>query len=74
MAQPSTRQGLIDYAKRQLVSSAGDHVIDDSPMLWMMHYNIFTKGILIYVYPTFLKHLIPQDDIDRGRAPNTRLV
>ena len=73
MAQPSTRQGLIDYAKRQLgypvleINVADEQLsdaVDDA--LQYFHERHFDG-----VYPTFLKYQITQDDIDRGRAPNT---
>jgi len=73
MAQPSTRQGLIDYCKRQLgypvlEINVADEQIDDlvDDALQYFHERHFDG-----VYPTFLKYQITQDDIDRGRAPNT---
>lgn len=72
MAQPSTRQGLIDYCKRQLgfpvlEINVADEQIDD---LVDDAIQYFQERHFDGVYPTFLKYQITQDDINRGRAPN----
>tara|TARA_A100001011_G_scaffold35816_1_gene34110 strand:- start:6400 stop:7239 length:840 start_codon:yes stop_codon:yes gene_type:complete len=70
MAQPSSRDGLIDYAKRQLgfpvleINVAEEQfsdLLDDSVQIYQeRHYD----GIM----RMYLKYQITQDDIDRGRA------
>ena len=70
MAQPSSREGLIDYAKRQLgfpvleINVADEQfsdLLDDSVQIYQeRHYD----GIM----RMYLKYQITQDDIDRGRA------
>jgi hypothetical protein len=71
MAQPSTRQGLIDYCKRQLgypvlEINVADEQIDD---LVDDAIQYFQERHFDGVYPTFLKYQITQDDINRGQAP-----
>jgi hypothetical protein len=74
MAQPSTRQELIDYCKRKLgypvleINVADEQIedlVDDAV-------QFFQERHFDGVYPTFFKYQITQDDIDRGRgrAPN----
>ena len=70
MAQPSSREGLIDYAKRQLgypvleINVADEQfsdLLDDSVQVYQeRHYD----GIM----RMYLKYKITQDDVDRGRA------
>ena len=70
MAQPSSRDGLIDYAKRQLgypvleINVADEQfsdLLDDSVQVYQeRHYD----GIM----RMYLKYKITQDDVDRGRA------
>jgi hypothetical protein len=70
MAQPSTRQELIDYCLRKLgapvleINVAQEQIedlVDDALQLFReRHYD--------GVYQTYLKYKITQDDIDRGRA------
>ena len=72
MAQPSSRQGLIDYALRQLgapvieINVADEQVedcLDDALQLFHeRHYD----GVI----QTHLKYQVTQGDIDRGRAPS----
>ena len=73
MAQPSTRQELIDYCKRKLgapvleINVADEQVedlVDDAV-------QFFQERHFDGVYPTFLKYKITQDDIDRGKARPT---
>ena len=70
MAQPSSREGLIDYAKRQLgypvleINVADEQfsdLLDDAVQVYQeRHYD----GIM----RMYLKYEITQDDVDRGRA------
>ena len=70
MAQPSSREGLIDYAKRQLgfpvleINVADEQfsdLLDDAVQVYQeRHYD----GIM----RMYLKYKITQDDVDRGRA------
>lgn len=70
MAQPSSRQTLIDYCKRQLGApvleiNVADEQIDDlvDDALQLFHERDYDGSI-----QTFLKYKITQADIDRGRA------
>jgi hypothetical protein len=70
MAQPSTRQELIDYCKRKLGApvleiNVADEQIDD---LVDDAIQFFQERHFDGVYPTFFKYQITQNDIDRGRA------
>ena len=70
MAQPSSRDGLIDYAKRQLgypvleINVADEQfsdLLDDAVQVYQeRHYD----GIM----RMYLKYEVTQDDVDRGRA------
>jgi hypothetical protein len=70
MAQPSTRQELIDYCKRQLgapvleINVADEQIedlVDDAVQYFQeRHFDGVTQ--------TFLKYKVTQDDIDRGRS------
>ena len=70
MAQPSSRDGLIDYAKRQLgfpvleINVADEQfsdLLDDAIQIYQeRHYDGITR--------MYLKYKITQDDIDRGQA------
>ena len=70
MAQPSSRDGLIDYAKRQLgypvleINVADEQfsdLLDDSVQVYQeRHYD----GIM----RMYLKYKVTEDDVDRGRA------
>ena len=70
MAQPSSRDGLIDYAKRQLgfpvleINVADEQfsdLLDDAVQVFHeRHYDGMAR--------MYLKYQITQDDIDRGRA------
>ena len=70
MAQPSSREGLIDYAKRQLgfpvleINVADDQfqdLLDDAIQIYQeRHYDGIAR--------MYLKYKITQDDIDRGQA------
>jgi hypothetical protein len=72
MAQPSSRQELIDYCKRKLGApvleiNVADEQIDD---LVDDAIQYFQERHFDGVSQMFLKYQITQDDIDRGRAPN----
>ena len=70
MAQPSSREGLIDYAKRQLgfpvleINVADEQfqdLLDDAIQIYQeRHYDGIAR--------MYLKYKITQDDIDRGQA------
>ena len=70
MAQPSSRDGLIDYAKRQLgfpvleINVADEQfsdLLDDAVQVYQeRHYDVIMR--------MYLKYQITQDDIDRGQA------
>jgi hypothetical protein len=70
MAQPSSRQELIDYCKRQLghpvleinvADEQIDDLVDDAVQLFQeRHFD----GVI----QTYLKYKLTQEDIDRGRA------
>ena len=70
MAQPSSREGLIDYAKRQLgfpvleINVADEQfsdLLDDAVQVYQeRHYDGIAR--------MYLKYKITQDDIDRGQA------
>ena len=71
MAQPSSRQTLIDYCKRQLgapvleinvADEQIDDLVDDALQYWNeRHYDGAAQ--------VYLKYKITQEDKDRGRAP-----
>jgi hypothetical protein len=72
MAQPSSRQGLVDYCLRKLgapvleINVAEEQIedlVDDAIQL-------FQERHFDGVYQTYLKYQITQEDIDRGRAKN----
>jgi hypothetical protein len=70
MAQPTTRQELIDYCKRKLGApvleiNVADEQIDD---LVDDAIQFFQERHFDGVYPTFYKYKITQNDIDRGRS------
>jgi hypothetical protein len=70
MAQPSTRQELIDYCKRKLGApvleiNVADEQIDD---LVDDAVQFFQERHFDGVYPAFFKYQFTQQDIDRGRA------
>ena len=70
MAKPSTKQGLIDYCKRQLgapvleINVADDQIddlVDDA-------IQVFNERHYDGVEKMYLKYEITQDDIDRGKG------
>jgi len=73
MAKPSTKQGLIDYCKRQLgapvleINVADDQIddlVDDA-------IQVFNERHYDGVERMYLKYKLTQDDIDRGKANGT---
>jgi hypothetical protein len=71
MAQPSSRQELIDYCKRKLGApvleiNVADEQIDD---LIDDAIQFFQERHFDGVGQVYLKYQITQEDIDRGRAP-----
>lgn len=76
MAQPSTRQELIDYCKRKLGApvleiNVADEQIDD---LVDDAIQFFQERHFDGVYPTFYKYKLTQADIDRGRSRGNGLA
>jgi hypothetical protein len=70
MAQPSTRQQLIDYCKRKLGApvleiNVADEQIDD---LVDDAIQFFQERHFDGVYPTFYKYQVTQNDVNRGRS------
>jgi len=70
MAQPSTRQELIDFCKRRLgapvleiniADEQAEDIVDDA-------IQFFQERHFDGVYPTFFKYKVTQNDIDRGRS------
>ena len=73
MAKPSTKQGLIDYCKRQLGApvleiNVADDQIDD---LLDDALQLFNERHYDGVERMYLKHEITQEEIDRGKASGT---
>jgi hypothetical protein len=71
MAQPASRQQLVDYCKRKLGApvleiNVADEQIDD---LVDDAIQFFQERHFDGVSQIFLKYKITQDDVDRGRAP-----
>ena len=73
MAQPSTRQELIDYCKRKLGAPVLEINVADEQIEDLVDdaVQFFQERHFDGVYPTFLKYKITQDDIDRGKARPT---
>jgi len=70
MAQPSTRQELIDYCKRKLGAPVLEINVADEQIEDLVDDAIqfFQERHFDGVYPTFYKYKVTQEDIDRGRA------
>jgi len=70
MAQPSTRQELIDYCKRKLGAPVLEINVADEQIEDLIDDAIqfFQERHFDGVSQTYLKYQITQDDIDRGRA------
>lgn len=74
MAQPSTRQELIDYCKRKLGAPVLEINVADEQIEDLVDdaVQFFQERHFDGVYPTFYKYKVTKADIDRGRAkPNT---
>ena len=70
MAQPSTRQELIDYAKRKLGAPVLEINVADEQIEDLVDdaVQFFQERHFDGVYPALFKYQITQDDIDRGTA------
>jgi hypothetical protein len=70
MAQPSTRQELIDYCKRKLGAPVLEINVADEQIEDLVDdaVQFFQERHFDGVYPTFFKYKVTQNDIDRGRA------
>ena len=73
MAQPSSRQELIDYCKRKLGAPVLEINVADEQIEDLVDdaVQFFQERHFDGVYPTFLKYKITDDDINRGRARPT---
>ena len=71
MAQPASRQELIDYCKRKLGAPVLEINVADEQIEDLVDdaVQFFQERHFDGVYPTFYKYKITQADIDRGRAP-----
>ena len=71
MAQPSTRQELIDYCKRKLGAPVLEINVADEQIEDLVDdaVQFFQERHFDGVYQTFYKYKITQNDIDRGRSP-----
>ena len=70
MAQPSSRQGLIDYGLRQLGAPVLEINIDDDQIDDLLDdaVQLFNERHFDGVEEMYLKHEFTQDEIDRGKA------
>jgi hypothetical protein len=70
MAQPSTRQELIDYCKRKLGAPVLEINVADEQIEDLVDDAVqyFQERHFDGVYPTFYKYQVTGDDIARGRA------
>jgi hypothetical protein len=70
MAQPSSRQELIDYCKRKLGAPVLEINVADEQIEDLVDDAIqfFQERHFDGVYPTFYKYKVTQEDIDRGKA------
>ena len=73
MAQPATRQQLIDYCLRRLGAPVLEINIDDDQIDDLVDdaLQYFSERHFDGVERMYLKYKITQGDIDRGRAKNT---
>jgi hypothetical protein len=76
MAQPSTRQELIDYCKRKLGAPVLEINVADEQIEDLVDDAIqfFQERHFDGVYPAFFKYRITQADIDRGRSRGNNLA
>ena len=70
MAQPSSRQGLIEYGLRQLGAPVLEINIDDDQIDDLLDdaIQVFNERHFDGVEEMFLKHEFTQDELDRGKA------
>ena len=70
MAQPSSRQGIIDYGLRQLGAPVLEINIDDDQIDDLLDdaIQVFNERHFDGVEEMYLKHEFTQDEIDRGKA------
>ena len=70
MAQPSTRQELIDYCKRQLGAPVLEINVADEQISDLVDDAVqyFQQRHFDGVSQVYLKYQITQEDIDRGKA------
>jgi hypothetical protein len=70
MAQPSSRQELIDYCKRKLGAPVLEINVADEQIEDLVDdaVQFFQERHFDGVYPTFYKYKVTQDDIERCRA------
>jgi len=70
MAQPSSRQGIIDYGLRQLGAPVLEINIDDDQIDDLLDdaIQVFNERHFDGVEEMFLKHEFTQDELDRGKA------
>ena len=70
MAQPSTRQQLIDYCKRKLGAPVLEINVADEQIEDLVDdaVQFFQERHFDGVYPAFYKYKVTADDIARGRA------
>ena len=73
MAQPSTRQELIDYCKRKLGAPVLEINVADEQIEDLVDdaVQFFQERHFDGVYPTFLKYQLTDDDINRCRSQPT---
>jgi len=73
MAQPSTRQGLIDYCLRRLGAPVLEINVDDDQIDDLVDdaLQLFHERHFDGVERMYLKYKISQDDLDRGKASGT---
>ena len=73
MAQPSSRQELIDYCKRKLGAPVLEINVADEQIEDLVDdaVQFFQERHFDGVYPTFLKYQLTDDDINRGRSQPT---
>jgi hypothetical protein len=70
MAQPSSRQELIDYCKRKLGAPVLEINVADEQIEDLVDdaVQFFQERHFDGVYPTFYKYKVTQEDIDRGKS------
>jgi hypothetical protein len=70
MAQPSSRQELIDYCKRKLGAPVLEINVADEQIEDLVDdaVQFFQERHFDGVYPTFYKYKVTQEDINRGKA------